>query len=223
MKIKHLTVYTQNLQSQLDFYAEILGLAVLEQNENHFTLQMGYSELEFHHHKNTTPYHLAFHIGANQQEEALKWLEGKLFPNRILTHEDKAIVDFPAWNAKSVYFYDADHNIIEFISREHLFRQQDFAEQKICGIAEIGLATNDVEENYRFLNRYFNLETYFGKPQEPFCALGDENGLFITVDKNTKTWLPTQDPALPADFDVKFTRGEKLFELKYENGKLFGM
>jgi catechol-2,3-dioxygenase len=222
MKIQQLSVNTPNLGSQLDFYSKTLGLPVSNQTKNHFSIQIGYSTLEFHQHENAKPYHIAFHIGANRENDALKWLERKQIP--VLEDEGKPIVDFPAWNAKSVYFYDADQNIIEFISRKHLFPQQDgFSEKSLCGIAEIGLATTDVEENFRFLNRYFNLETYFGNPNETFCAIGDENGLFITVDKNKKTWFPTDDQAQPADFDVKFTVNEKLFELRFENGKLLGM
>lgn len=221
MKIKNLTVNTANLDAQLDFYERTLALPIADKTSTHFTLNLGYSQLEFHQRENQNPYHIAFHIGAKREKDALKWLEEKQIP--LLKDEGKPIVDFPAWNAKSIYFYDADHNIIEFISRRHLFPDgEKFSGKSLLGIAEIGLAANDVEENFRFLERYFGLEIYFGKP-EAFCAIGDDEGLLITVDKGKKTWFPTDDKALPADFDLKFEHAEKFFEVKYEGGRLLGM
>lgn len=217
MKIKHLKIQTANLETQAEFYGSVLGLPILEKNEHTLSVKIGSSTLEFSQHPTSTPYHLAFHIGGQQEKEALKWLKKRV---DILQNEGKDLVDFPAWNAKSLYFYDADRNVVEFISRKY-FRPggEGFSEKAITGIAEIGLSTNTVEEFFRFLNVNFQLEIYFGKPDE-FCAIGDENGLLITVDQHRKTWFPTHDPALPADFDLKFERNEKLFELNYERGKL---
>lgn len=217
MKIKHLKIQTSNLEAQLEFYEKALGLPILEKNGTGFSVKIGYSILEFHRAEKSKPYHVAFHIGASQENEAVHWLQNRV---SILQNEGENIVDFPAWNAKSIYFYDADQNVIEFISRKDLHPlNEDFSEKSLLGIAEIGLSTDTVEEFFRFLNVNFKLEIYFGKP-DVFCAIGDENGLLITVDKYEKTWFPTNDIALPADFDLKFEQNEKLFELNYEQGKL---
>lgn len=217
MKIKYLKIQTSNLEAQLEFYEKALGLPILEKNEKRFLVKTGYSILEFHQTEKSKPYHIAFHIGANQEMEAVKWLQNRV---SILQNEEKNIVNFPAWNAKSIYFYDEDQNVIEFISRKNLHPlNEGFSEKSLLGIAEIGLSTDTVEEFFRFLNVNFKLEIYFGKP-DVFCAIGDENGLLITVDKDEKTWFPTDDKAFPADFDLKFERNGKLFELNYEHGKL---
>lgn len=217
MKITYLCVYSENIERQLQFYRDNLKLPISKKTDHGFHVKIGYSELEFRKSSKTNPYHIAFHIGANQEVEALQWLKQRV---EILGNEEKEIVDFPAWSAKSIYFYDQDRNIIEFISRKHLFPETGiFSEKKLMGIAEIGLATKDVVENYRFLNQYFKLGIYFGTP-EVFCAIGDENGLLITVDQNKKTWFPTNDLALPANFDLKFEQNGKMRELNYTNAKL---
>lgn len=217
MKINYLRVHTSNLDEQMAFYGEVLRFSILKKTAHTFQLKIGCSVLEFQQSEKTNPYHIAFHIGANQEKEALKWLKKRV---EILEDQGKPIIDFPAWNAKSIYFYDRDRNIIEFISRKHLYPiTEPFSENSIIGIAEIGLATKDVAENYRFLNQYFKLGIYFGTP-EIFCAIGDENGLFIAVDEKQKTWFPTNDVALPANFDLKFEHSGKIMEVNYTNGKL---
>lgn len=216
MKIQQLKIQTSNFEQQLEFYQNTLNLEILKKTNSKFTAKIGWSNLEFVRCEKSVPYHLAFHIGANQEEEALEWLKKRV---SILKNEGNEIVDFPNWNAKSLYFYDEDANIIEFISRSTHFLDRSFLENKLLGIAEIGLPTDMLKENVRFLNQYFRLEIYYGSP-EVFCAIGNDEGLLIAVDQHKKTWFPTQDKALPADFDLKFEREGKVFELNYENGKL---
>jgi hypothetical protein len=36
-----------------------------------------------------------------------------------------------------------------------------------------------------------------------FCALGNDEGLFILIDKNKKKWFPTNDVAHASDIIVK--------------------
>lgn len=217
MKIRDLELHTSNLRNLYEFYHHRLGFSIANETEHSFTLQLGYSNLKFHQSRESKPYHIAFHIGANQEQQALEWLKKRV---PILKSETHEIVDFPAWNAKSIYFYDPDKNIIEFISREQLHPSEtSFSEKSVVGIAEIGLSTQNIEEIFRFLNKNFDLELYFGAP-EVFCAIGDEDGLLITVDKDQKTWFPTNDKAFPADFDLKFEHQGKLFEVNYGNGEL---
>lgn len=217
MKIQLLKVQTANFEEQLAFYQNVLGQEISNKTNTTFSIKIGYSILEFHRCDTSAPYHIAFHIGADQERQALEWLKKRV---PILKNEGKEMVDFPAWNAKSIYFYDVDKNIIEFISRKNLFpTTSSFSEKSLLGIAEIGLPTNGLAENVRFLEQYLKLEIYYGTP-EVFCAIGDDQGLLIAVDQEKKTWFPTNDKALPADFDLKFTRQGKTFELNYENGKL---
>lgn len=187
MKIQQLKVKTANFEDQLEFYKANLGLEISNKTDNKFIVKIGYSNLEFHRCEKSVPYHIAFHMGANQENQALEWLKDRV---SILRDDGKEIVDFPAWNAASIYFYDTDKNIIEFISRKNRFEgKAGFSGKSLLGIAEIGLSTDMLAENFRFLNQYLKLEIYFGSP-EVFCAIGDDEGLLIAVDKDKKHGFP---------------------------------
>lgn len=203
MKIQRLEIQSGNLKEQLHFYRDVMGLEARDLNEDSFEVFIGYSVLKFISSKKFTPYHIAIHIPDKQEDLALLWLKDKV---AILKNEGKEIVDFPAWNARSVYFYDRDKNIIEFISRRDLNTSgsTEFSAKSLLGIAEIGIPTANIQEKFDFLNMHFQLEKFDGN-FEVFCAIGDDNGLLITIDKNNKDWFPTQDKAYSSNFSIKFT------------------
>ena len=218
MKIEYLKVFSQKVEEQKKFYRDVLELPVKETGENSFRVHIGFSELEIEENKDATPYHLAFHIPPHRENPALEWLEQKL---SILKNEGDKIIDFPAWKAKSLYFYDADKNILEFISRRDLYPAQsaEFSSEEILGISEVGLATNDVEKKFSFLNRNFGLEKYSGD-YERFCAVGDDEGLFIIINKDQKDWIPTGDEAFASSFEIKISVEKALFGAVFANERL---
>lgn len=218
MRITFLKVYTPQFEKQLEFYEEILQLPVKKVSDIAFQVKIGFSVLEFEEDASANPYHIAFHIPAGQEVPALKWLKQRV---EILRNNDEEITDFPAWKAKSVYFYDTDKNILEFIAREDLypFHDPDFSQENILGIAEIGLATNDVEEKYHFLNENFGL-TRFSGDYDKFCATGDDEGLLIIIDKNQKDWIPTGDQAYSSHFEIKMNIRNAIFGAVYQNDSL---
>ena len=75
MKIKKLKLGSPKPEEQLHFYRDVLGLEILQQNHDSFEVRAGYSILEFHLQENATPYHIAFHIPAYREEQALQWLK----------------------------------------------------------------------------------------------------------------------------------------------------
>ncbi|MGY5850450.1 VOC family protein [Salegentibacter sp. F14] len=218
MKIRKLQLYTLNFNEQLRFYRETLGLEVKQNSRENFEVQIGYSLLEFRYKKDAKPYHIAFHIPDNQHQQALQWVKERV---PAIAHNNKEIIDFSAWNAKSLYFYDADNNILEFISRGDFNKPQSalFSEESILGLAEVGIGTTQVREKFNFLNAHFGLEKYDGD-FERFCAIGDDKGLLITIDRNKKDWFPNDDKAYPAEFLVEFTVGEKKYKLTFEEDRL---
>lgn len=218
MKIEFLKLYTPNLQAQKDFYSGVLQLPVKKQTENSFQLKVGFSHLEFEQKASATPYHIAFHIPALQEEKALEWLEKR---TEILKDGEEKIIDFPGWKAKSLYFYDADENIVEFISRRHMFAaaSEEFSEKSILGLSEIGLATDDVQEKFNFLNTNFGLQKFTGD-YERFCATGDDEGLFIVINKNLKDWIPTGDKAHASAFEIKISVQNAIFGAAFKNDRL---
>lgn len=218
MKIEKLEIFTRRVQEQLKFYRDVLELEIQEHNEKSFEVVAGYSVLRFIEKENAAPYHIAFHIPDKQEEEALTWLKERV---SILKHNSDEIIDFSNWSAKSMYFYDADKNIMEFISRANLNKPKSaiFSEESIVGIAEIGLATKDIKEKFHFLQKNCELEIFDGS-FDKFCAIGDDHGLLITINKDLKDWFPTNDTAFVSDFKLSFSHNNKSYKIIFQNDRL---
>lgn len=218
MKIHRLSIFTSDLGAQLRFYTELLGPGNLVSGDDGFEVKLGYSVLEFKKAENATPYHIAFHIEAEKEEQALAWLKARL---SILPDEGKEIVDFPAWNARSVYFHDADKNILEFISRRHWFPSEGptFGPDSIKGISEIGIATTEVKRVFDLLHSKIGLIKFTGD-YEVFCATGDDEGLFIVIDREKKTWFPVGEKAFPSPFKIDISNNGQSYALAYINESL---
>ncbi|UJH91180.1 VOC family protein [Antarcticibacterium sp. 1MA-6-2] len=218
MKIERLELQSKHLTEQLKFYRDVLELEIPVYDETSFEVKVGYTSIKFTEDNNATPYHIAFHIPDKQEEIALTWTKGKV---PILRNNSDEIIDFSNWSAKSFYFYDADKNIVEFIARRNLFKPESslFSEENIIGVAEIGLATENIEEKFLFLQKNCELEVYDGN-FEKFSAIGDDEGLLITINKELKDWFPTEDKAFASPFKIKFSHRGKQYYLKFENDKL---
>lgn len=213
MKITRLKIGCKNVLEQRKFYGETLGLKIIESTANSFKVHVGYSVLSFQESVNFHPYHIAFHIPDMEEEKALAWLKSRL---EILCFEDQEIVDFKGWNAKSIYFYDSDNNIMEFISRRDFngTSSVNFSENSILGVSEVGLSTDDIGSKYNFLSRKCELDIFDGN-FEKFCAIGDDKGLLITINSRLKTWFPTGDKAYDSAFSIDFINNNQKYSLEY--------
>jgi catechol-2,3-dioxygenase len=218
MKIEKLEIKSRNVGEQLKFYRDLLGLAINNYSEETFEVQVGFSVVKFVSDPGATPYHIAIHIPGKQERLALNWVKDRV---PVLKNNNEEIIDFSNWHAYSLYFYDADKNIMEFISRSNLYKpgKAVFSGKSLLGIAEVGLATNDIREKYEFLNQNFRLDKYDGS-FDKFCAIGDDEGLLITIDKNEKDWFPTNDKAYSSDFAISFQHKNKSRQLKFQNDKV---
>ncbi len=179
---------------------------------------MGESVLHITYRDTATPYHFAINIPSNKEQQAYDWLKNRV---DILKDGDDKIINFVRWNAKAIYFYDADHNIVELIARKNLNNKssKDFDENSFLEISEIGIPTTTIKREFNFLNKNYGLNIYDGN-FERFCAIGNENGLFICINKNTKDWFPTNDKAYPSDFEVIIRIKGKEFKIKYQDEQL---
>lgn len=218
MRIQKLQIYSGNLKEQLCFYRDTLNLKVTDNSDDYFEVETGYSTLRFQQKENATAYHIAFHVPDNQHNEALEWVKERV---PVLRGNGQEIIDFLDWSAKSLYFYDRDQNIIEFISRESFSKPESalFSEKSILGISEVGLVTENIKEKFDFLHTNFELEKYDGD-FERFCAIGDDEGLLITINQKLKDWFPTDDKAYKSEFKMEFTQQGKKHSLVFENDKL---
>lgn len=213
MKMEKLILFTNNLELQVDFYATVLEFQIINSTPESCSFKIGQSTLVFQYKKESAPYHFAFNIPSNKEDEALKWLKERV---EILLFDENEIIDFSSWNAKSIYFYDADKNIVEFIARKNLNLNftEKFSSRSILNISEIGVVTTQIQALFKRLNQIREIDVFSGD-FERFCAVGDENGLFIIVHNQLKKWFPTGDKIYNSDFIIK---GDYNFEFK--NGKV---
>jgi len=213
MNIAELILDTANLEGQIFFYNEVLNFDMLNKTDCSASFQIGKSILSLKVNKKALPYHFAFNIPFNKEIEALEWLKSRV---EIIPYEDNQIIDFVNWKAKAVYFKDQDNNLVEFIARRAIDYkiESEFNSKSIINISEIGVGTDDIKRVYDQLNK-LNPVSVFDGDFNKFCALGDNNGLFIIVDMLKKDWFPTGDQIYPSGFIVK---GDYNFE--YREGKL---
>ncbi len=209
MKIKELTLFTQNLKAQINFYSKVLEFELINCDELSCSFKTGNSILKFVVQENSKPYHFAFNIPSNKENEALAWLKKKV---QLLPFEENELVNFESWNAKALYFYDPDKNIVEFIARKNLSINSNsvFSSKSVLNISEIGLGSANIKETVGILNSIKPIKKYSGD-FERFCALGDEEGLFILANPMLKKWFPTGDKIEMADFKIN---GDFNFEFK---------
>lgn len=218
MKINKLKIHCSNLTEQIDFYSSTIGVTLVSHSASEAKLQVGNSELTLIKSESFQPYHFAINIPCNQETEALQWLKKRV---EILRDGTDEIQDFDSWNAKAIYFYDADKNIVEFISRKTLKNESEekFGFASLLEISEIGVPVSDIEKTYGELNAIVELNVYDGG-FERFCAIGDEHGLFICIDKQLKDWYPTGDKAHSSAFEIEFTEKESAYHMEFKNGRL---
>ena len=218
MRIRRLELYTAQLDRQKQFYHVRLGLPLLAEDASSFNLAIGSSQLNFIQKNHVTPYHFAFNIPSNQHQDALAWLKQRV---DIQGDNSQEIIDYPNWNAKAIYFYDEDRNIVELIARKNLQveNKDPFNHHALLSLSEIGLAVNDIETTYQCLQGFTQIPVYDGN-FERFCAAGDENGLFIVINKNKKAWYPTNDQALTSDFKIDFEQNHQAVSFSFQHGEI---
>lgn len=218
MKIKELKIYTQNLSKQTDFYSDKIGLNLIEKSDNQAVFQVGKSKLKIVKSDRFKPYHFAINIPCNKEIGTLKWLKSRV---EILKDGMNEIQNFDSWNAKAIYFYDMDNNIVEFIARKNLKNEssEDFDVNSLLEISEVGVPVKDIKTAVSSLGKISNIEIYDGG-FERFCAVGDENGLFIFINKEVKDWFPTGDKANSSEFEIKFSQNGLIYELEFKNEEI---
>jgi catechol-2,3-dioxygenase len=196
MRIDHLTLRTAHLDSLYTFYAERLGLPLIERRETRFTVQAGHSRLSFDYMAEFEgAYHFAFDVPQNQIADAATWIESRA---QVISFHDKIILQSgPRWNAHMLYFTDPAGNILELIARHNQSNtsHKAFSERSLLSISEIGITTDDVAATVACLTEQLGVGVYDGAGSDMFSAVGDEEGLLIVV-KQGRIWFP--ESGIPA-------------------------
>lgn len=220
MKFKKIKLYTNQLESELNFYTKSLGFNLVEQKHNSFTVRIGWSELTFEKTEKEYKYHYCFLISFNHLHQALDWMTKR---TKIIDIDNgRKIQHFESWNADSFYFYDASGNIAEFIVRYDLKNggETDFDISKVLCVNEIGMPTNDI----RKLNKQLETEmkTKFWKGDtERFGTNGNQEGILLLPNYEFKeVWFPTTLKIRPQPFEAVIENDELEYELEYKNEQL---
>jgi extradiol dioxygenase family protein len=196
MQIRELTILTNDLKKTEEFYHTRLGLPVIEESNHTIKFRAGNSILVFQiTDKQGLAYHFAFNIPCNKIHNALNWVNEKA--SIIPIHQDQLIADFKNWHAKSIYFFDNNGNILEFIARKDLKNEtiKSFNSKQIISISEVGIVTSQVAGECQSLIDNYNFHYFDKQPVlENFAALGDDLGLLIIVSDH-RNWYPTNIPS----------------------------
>lgn len=196
MKINHIKIETPNLKETISFYKEKLDLNVIESTNETASIQVGESLLTFVENKQTQPiYHLAFNIPSNKLSQAIEWSKNRF--ELIHENDDLIISNFESWKANSVYFFDNNGNLLEFITRKELENNTNdsFNSKQILNISEIGIVTEEPDKYGKELIEKYDLSLFEKNDNsEVFTAIGDDEGLLIIVKEN-RNWFPTTVPA----------------------------
>lgn len=216
MKINEITLLSNNLVETTRFYSEVMELMIVESDDSHIVFKIGSSKLSFlHTDDENCVYHFAFDIPHNRLNEAVKWLSTRV---GLIRFKESDVIDFPNWNAKSLYFYDNNGNVLEFIARFENGNDsyEAFESSSLISISEIAFVSDNVEQLADELIKTYDLTYYFRQQQsEEFSVIGDDEGLIILV-KSTRNWFPTPVRVKKFPVILKIENQKKEFEISYK-------
>jgi catechol 2,3-dioxygenase-like lactoylglutathione lyase family enzyme len=190
MQFTTLNLFTHELEKQKEFYSEVLGFELIDNNRAYFTLQIGATTLKFQNRQKgiVTRYHFAIGIPKGSIEATKSLLENTIFlmlspktANEVFSNDN--------WNSKSIYFYDVAGNIVELIESnidDSPFTEEDVPLLNIC---EIGVASSSHLSLVEELKHLISIDSYDTNFEET-KYLGTANARFAFQDINTK-WQPT--------------------------------
>ncbi|HLO80011.1 MAG TPA: hypothetical protein VK166_03580 [Chitinophagaceae bacterium] len=205
MFIVEAEIQTDDLLKIEAFYSGVLGLKTKNKDQTSISFLIGRSTLTFLKSAVEAPkYHLAFNIPSNKLNEAIDWISQKTALISITNNE--IIAHFDNWNAKSIYFYDSNGNILEFIVRFDLNNPSDksFGSESILSLNEMGVVADQPLAFAESLIKDYGLEYFWrGPKREDFVAVGDDNGLFV-IAMPGRNWYPTEDPSEKQYLTVTF-------------------
>jgi catechol 2,3-dioxygenase-like lactoylglutathione lyase family enzyme len=217
MKIRELSLFTNKLELEKEFYSHTLGFDLIKQSNDSFSLKIGWSKLTFLKSSKANKYHYCFLIPSNKFDEAMDWLGKRV--EILETESGKKTQRFETWNAGSFYFYDASGNVAEFIVRHDLENQSNkpFSIKDIICVNEIGLPTTSIKNTNTFLEKELNSPFWKGDKQN-FGTNGTQEGLFLLPNYKTRTkWFPTNVTVTPAPFKAVIENNRILYNFKFLN------
>ncbi|WP_297097230.1 hypothetical protein [uncultured Draconibacterium sp.] len=203
MKILSLELPTNNLKQTERYYSDVLELKIHDLSSNSVSYSIGHSVLHFTEKEEAGAYHFAFTIPCNKINEALQWLSSKL--DLMKNNAGEYITDFTNWNAESIYFFDNNNNILEFIARHDLQNSSDepFSGNSILSVSEVGIVSEKpIVLAEQLINEHGLYYFVKGTKRDDFVVLGDDNGL-VVISGTDRNWYPTNQLAKRQELKMK--------------------
>jgi catechol 2,3-dioxygenase-like lactoylglutathione lyase family enzyme len=203
MRIRELTLATDDVARQSAFWGQTLGLPVRE-DARAVEVSLRRSTLRFEQAEpDSDPrYHFAINIPPGTIEEAAGWIAER---HELLAFHDDPDVPEGATivrtdrGASAVYFLDAAGNVVELIANDHLDDAPDepFGPESLLEVAEIGLATADTEGTSAAIRDALSADVLWGGREGwRLTAIGDDHGVVIVTPVG-RGWIPVGIPARP--------------------------
>ncbi|WP_420580018.1 VOC family protein [Reichenbachiella sp.] len=219
MKFNKLKLGSKSVKKQLEFYADILGFEIIKNTSDELEIRAGLTKFAFSE-KLYPPdlYHFCFLIPTGSLESSIQFLDSRDID--LLPFEGENIIHFDT--GRSIYFFDPDGNIAEFIERPSLDYpiKQSFDINDIICVNEIGLPVANTLDMSHKLMTYHGIEPINPKTwNEKFCWVGDHEGAVIVV-KEGRHWMPTELPAVINDFELEYVENGAHKTIQCKSGKL---
>jgi catechol-2,3-dioxygenase len=220
MKIRQLSLYCFDINSQKHFYNDVLGFSLIDDGHDSFTIEVGWSHLKFIKSTIECKYHYCFLIPSNKLEEALIWMQNRtevleIYPQRYIQF-------FESWNAYSFYFLDANGNVAEFIARKDLCNDSNdvFDIKDVLCVNEIGMPTSNIKRTSDLLEQKMN-STFWKGNTDSFGTNGNQEGLLLLPNYKTRTkWFPTDVSVEPSPFIAHIEINTIFYTLEFANSNI---
>lgn len=203
MRIRQLTIATGDLEGQAAFYAERLGLPVRREDEA-IEVRLGASTVRFERAEPDLDarYHFAINVPGDSIREAVAWLSER---HEVLSFDgDPVRTDV---GAGCVYFLDAAGNVVELIASPHVEGGRgDFGPDSLVEIAEIGIASTDVDATSAAVQEAFEEPVRWSDSE--LIAVGDQHAVVIVAPVG-RGWVPVDLTATPLPTEILASDGAR--------------
>ena len=139
---------------------------------------------------------------------------------QLLPFKGSEIIHFNS--GRSIYFYDIDGNIAEFIERPTLpyAKGKDFSIERVIKVNEIGLPVKNTLKMANYIVDELGINPINKNEfSDAFCWAGDFNGVIIVV-KEGRNWLPTNIPGTMNDFNIVYSEKGEEKNIGFKNNKV---
>jgi catechol 2,3-dioxygenase-like lactoylglutathione lyase family enzyme len=196
MRIRQLTIATGDLEGQAAFYGERLGLPVGRDGDA-IEVRLRDSTIRF---ERAEPgldarYHFAINVAGDSIRAAVAWLGER---GEVLSFDgDPVRTDV---GAGCVYFLDAAGNVLELIASPHIEGDdRDFGPDSLVEIAEIGIASADVDATAAAVQEAFDEPVRWSDSE--LTAVGDRHAVVIVAPVG-RGWIPVDLTARPLPTEI---------------------